>query len=378
MVWSLSFWRNLTYQGRRELWLQLFWVRTQIGRKKKNFKKLKLYLQPHGKRSPCTQVHSYTLKELFYPYAQSSGLPSHGQFNLGLLRLSPQDSRLSTHLKTFTSQICILSRYAIKERKTYTMKNSAHKALEGEPRQGKPDVQGWCFPGQNPGDVSIAPVSCTSFLSGCRAGRLGLCKRVLKAWGLRLIYRAQFTSMPCLAISAGTGLPACTCVDSPVKYSFVPALGSVPNSQATDMAGQVLPHCPNGLHGEHRQTMGEGTASAMRSLSFKIFCNLISLFIFGCAGSSLLHWLFSCCHEWEPLSSCCVWASHCGGFSCGGAQAPEHRPDSCGSELICSAAHGIFLDRGLNLCLLYWQVDSSSLSHQVFFFEVGLGHLFLE
>ena len=107
--------------------------------------------------------------------------------------------------------------------------------------------------------------------------------------------------MPCLAISAGTGLPACTCVDSPVKYSFVPALGSVPNSQATDMAGQVLPHCPNGLHGEHRQTMGEGTASAMRSLSFKIFCNLISLFIFGCAGSSLLHWLFSCCHEWEPL-----------------------------------------------------------------------------
>lgn len=38
------------------------------------------------------------------------------------------------------------------------MKNSVHKALEGEPRQGKPDVQGWCFPGQNPGDVSIAPV----------------------------------------------------------------------------------------------------------------------------------------------------------------------------------------------------------------------------
>lgn len=61
------------------------------------------------------------------------------------------------------------------------MKNSAHKALEGEPRQGKPDVQGWCFPGQNPGDVSIAPVSCTSFLSGYRAGRLGLCKLVLKA-----------------------------------------------------------------------------------------------------------------------------------------------------------------------------------------------------
>ena len=93
-------------------------------------------------------MHSYTLRELFYPYAQSSGLLSHGQLNLGLLRLSPQDSRLSTHLKTFTSQICILSRDARKERKTYTMKNSVHKAPGGEPRQGKPDVQGWCFPGQ--------------------------------------------------------------------------------------------------------------------------------------------------------------------------------------------------------------------------------------
>ena len=103
---------------------------------------------------------------------------------------------------------------------------------------------------KSPGDVSIAPVSCTSFLSGCR-----------------LIYRAQLRSMSCLAISAGTGLPACTCVDSPVQYSFVPVLGFVPNSQAMDMAGQVLAHWSKWTSWR-TQTMGKGTASAMRSLSF--------------------------------------------------------------------------------------------------------------
>ena len=32
--------------------------------------------------------------------------------------------------------------------------------------------------------------------------------------------------------------------------------------------------------------------------------------------------------------------------------------------LSCSAACGIFLDQGSNLCLLHWQVDSLPLSHQ--------------
>ena len=36
------------------------------------------------------------------------------------------------------------------------------------------------------------------------------------------------------------------------------------------------------------------------------------IFIFGCAGSSLSAQVFSSCSEW---------ASHCGGFSCCGAQA---------------------------------------------------------
>jgi len=68
------------------------------------------------------------------------------------------------------------------------------------------------------------------------------------------------------------------------------------------------------------------------------------LFIFGCTGSSLLLELFS---------SCGAWASYCSGFSCCGARAPGHVDVSAGSvvavyRLICSAAHGIFLDQGLN------------------------------
>ena len=47
------------------------------------------------------------------------------------------------------------------------------------------------------------------------------------------------------------------------------------------------------------------------SLFLKFYC-----FIFGCAGSLLLPWLFSSCGRQGLLSSCNVWAFHCGGFSC--------------------------------------------------------------
>ena len=47
----------------------------------------------------------------------------------------------------------------------------------------------------------------------------------------------------------------------------------------------------------------------------------IYLLIFGCAGPSLLHRLFSSRGERRLLSSFGVWASHCGGFSCCGAWA---------------------------------------------------------
>ena len=78
---------------------------------------------------------------------------------------------------------------------------------------------------------------------------------------------------------------------------------------------------------------------------------LLCLFIFGCAGSSLLLRL---------LSTFSVQASHCSGFFCCGAQALGLRA----SEVVayglgCSVACRIFLAQGSNPCLLHWQVDFS-------------------
>ena len=48
------------------------------------------------------------------------------------------------------------------------------------------------------------------------------------------------------------------------------------------------------------------------------------LFIYDCAGSSLLHGLSLSCGEWGPLSSCGARPYHCGGFSCCWAKAFKH------------------------------------------------------
>ena len=69
---------------------------------------------------------------------------------------------------------------------------------------------------------------------------------------------------------------------------------------------------------------------------------------------------------------------HCRAWALGhpGFMAAAHRLSNCGSwaystgliavvhQLSCSAACGIFLGQGSNLCLLHWQADSISLSHQ--------------
>ena len=93
------------------------------------------------------------------------------------------------------------------------------------------------------------------------------------------------------------------------------------------------------------------------------YYNFLKKFILG---SSLLCRLFSSCGEQGLVSSCGVWASHCGGFSCCWAQAIgckafntcgswalEHRFYSCGAwaQLLRSE---IFPDKGSNLCLLHW------------------------
>ena len=98
-------------------------------------------------------------------------------------------------------------------------------------------------------------------------------------------------------------------------------------------------------------------------ITFKIYClsNFLfkNKFIFGYAGSLLLHKLFSNYSKLGLLPSCIVQASHCGDYS----------SQSTGSGVVahglsCSVARGIFPDQGLNHCLLHWQVHSLLLSHQ--------------
>ena len=59
-----------------------------------------------------------------------------------------------------------------------------------------------------------------------------------------------------------------------------------------------------------------GFNSGFLTFSHFFFFKDIYLFIFGCAGSSLLCGLFSIFREWGLLSACSTWAFHCGGFSC--------------------------------------------------------------
>ena len=107
-------------------------------------------------------------------------------------------------------------------------------------------------------------------------------------------------------------------------------------------------------------------------MSFYLLVN-----IFGCAGSLLLHRLFS---------NFCAQAASCSDFSCCGARAlgawssvfaalgsvvAAPQIQSTGSAVVAhglswSMASGIFPNQGGNLRLLHWQVGSGSLplSHQ--------------
>ena len=89
-------------------------------------------------------------------------------------------------------------------------------------------------------------------------------------------------------------------------------------------------------------------------------------------------WAFSSCAARGLLSRHSAQASHCDGCSCCGAQALEcvcrlssygsqaleHRLNIVPQVLSCYTVCGIFLDQGLNPCLLHWQADPLPLSHQ--------------
>ena len=97
---------------------------------------------------------------------------------------------------------------------------------------------------------------------------------------------------------------------------------------------------------------GQGLCIILKKI-FLIYLFLAVLGLLCCKQA------FSSCGEWGLLSSCPAPASHCCGFSYCGAQALA----TWASVLVvhglsCPMACGIFLDQGLNLCPLYWQVDS--------------------
>jgi len=72
-------------------------------------------------------------------------------------------------------------------------------------------------------------------------------------------------------------------------------------------------------HGQHRAFGGNYFGCCF---CFEFYYFLICIiYFFACAGSSLLHGLCSHCRERGLLSSCRAQASHCSGFSCGGAGA---------------------------------------------------------
>ena len=88
------------------------------------------------------------------------------------------------------------------------------------------------------------------------------------------------------------------------------------------------------------------------------------LFIFGYAGSSLLHRLFSSCGKWGLL-----FVEVCGLLLAVASLVAEHGLQSTGSIVVAhglssSVTCGIFFHQGSNLRLLHWQVYSLPLSHQ--------------
>ena len=99
-------------------------------------------------------------------------------------------------------------------------------------------------------------------------------------------------------------------------------------------------------------------------MGFNFF--LFFFLTFGCAGSSLLHRLFSSCDKQGLLSSCGAQASHCSGFSCCEAYGLQGTwaQKLWFTGFSCSKACGIFPDQGQNPCLRpSWQANSLSMSH---------------
>ena len=110
----------------------------------------------------------------------------------------------------------------------------------------------------------------------------------------------------------------------------------------------------------------------MGGLVFKIHLLMCVFFlIVRFSGSVLAVPGLHCCMGFSPVvvsGGCCLVAGH-GLLPAVASLLAEHGLWGTGSMTVahgfsCSAAHGIFLDQGSNLCLLHRQVDSFPRSHQ--------------
>ena len=106
-------------------------------------------------------------------------------------------------------------------------------------------------------------------------------------------------------------------------------------------------------------TLSAGGSALIWLPLFKKFV-YIQLFIFGCAGSSLLPGFLSSCGEWGLLFLA-MWIlllqsmdPRVHGFGRRSSRALQHKQTVVVCRLSCSVAGGIFPDQGWKPCLLHW------------------------
>ena len=112
---------------------------------------------------------------------------------------------------------------------------------------------------------------------------------------------------------------------------------------------------------------------AIAPCNYHLYCVFLMLiqiklliYIFLAAlGLSCCTQAFSSCEEQGLLSSCGAQVSHCGGFSCCRTRTLGIWASVVAVHwLSCSAACGILLEKGLNLCPPHGQADSLPLDYQ--------------
>ena len=106
-----------------------------------------------------------------------------------------------------------------------------------------------------------------------------------------------------------------------------------------------------------KEAWGQSQTLVFFFLLFKTFSIDLILTVLGlCCCTQAL----SSCGERRLLSTCTVWASHCGGFSCCGVRASVVMAHG----LSCCVAYAVFSNQGWSPCPLHWQAAAQPLDRQ--------------